>query len=272
MTSSLDAGRMRQALQESTAGKLDRLDVFASIDSTNTYLLGQPGPGAGHFHVAMADQQTAGRGRHDRHWLSPPGAGLSLSLAYTFAALPGQLPALTLAIGVAVVAALRELDIPKIALKWPNDIVAVDGKLGGILTEVQSGEGAGATVVTGIGINVHLREPLDLGVDSAWAQQPTDLHSIQADLPPRETLAAAIIDHVFATFARFEKEGFATFAAEWRQHDWLLGREILVDTAEDQIAGVAAGVDDDGALLVDTSHGCERVISGTILLPELMDS
>ena len=171
--SSLDAGRVRQALQEFTAANLDRFDVFPTIDSTNTFLLGQPGPDAGRFQVAIADQQTAGRGRHDRRWLSPPGAGLSLSVAYTFTAMPGQLPALTLAIGVGVINALQELGVPNLALKWPNDIVAVDGKLGGILTEVQQSEDEGATVVTGIGINVHMREPLDLGADSAWAQQPT---------------------------------------------------------------------------------------------------
>lgn len=269
--SSLDAERVREALREAAAAKLDRLEVFPSIDSTNTYLLEQPGPEAGRFCVAMAEQQTAGRGRHDRRWLSPPGAGLSLSVAYTFAALPGQLPALTLAIGVGVITALQELGIAKVALKWPNDLVAIDGKLGGILTEVQQGDGAGVTVVTGIGINVRMREPLDLGADSAWAQRPTDLYSVQKKLPSQEALAAAIIDCVYAAFTRFEEQGFAAFAAEWRQHDWLLGREIVVDTADGQIAGVAAGVDDDGALLVDSSDGSLRVISGTIVLPELMD-
>ncbi len=269
--SNLDAERVRQALSESTAAKLALFEVFPSIDSTNTYLLGQPGPAAGTFHVALADQQTAGRGRHDRRWLSPPGAGLNLSVAHTFGTLPGQLPALTLAIGVAVIEAMQGLGIDKLALKWPNDIVATDGKLGGILTEVQQGAEAAATVVTGIGINVRLREPLDFGADSAWAQRPTDLSSVQEDLPPPETLAAAVIDRVCETLLRFEKEGFAAFADTWRQHDWLLGREILVDATDDQIAGVAAGVDDDGALLVDTSDGTERVISGTIVLPELMD-
>ena len=101
--------------------------------------MSQPPPGGRPFRVAIADQQTAGRGRHYRRWVSPPGAGLYMSFAYSFEDPPENLPSLTLAIGVGVIAALQEFNIEGVSLKWPNDIVALDGKLGGILTEFQSG-------------------------------------------------------------------------------------------------------------------------------------
>lgn len=264
MMSKLEASAIQQALTSLAAAKLDQLEVFDDIPSTNSYLLSKPAPSPGRFRVAVADHQTAGRGRHDRKWITVPGSGLCLSFAYTFDRMPDQLPALTLAIGVGVVAALQQLNIGNISLKWPNDIVALDGKLGGILTEVRSGGGDGVTVVTGIGLNVHIPEDMDVGAESEWAHRATDLHSISPELPARELLAGTMVEHLFATFEKFDALGFAGFAAAWRQQDWLRGREIDVDMPNEQASGIAAGVDVDGALIVDTQSGPVRVVSGSI--------
>jgi BirA family biotin operon repressor/biotin-[acetyl-CoA-carboxylase] ligase len=266
MMSKLDASVIQQLLTRRAISKLDELEVFRSIASTNTHLLSEPAPSPGRFRVAVADHQTSGRGRHDRKWLSAPGSGLCLSFAYTFAEMPEQLPALTLALGVGVVGALRQLNIDNVSLKWPNDIVALDGKLGGILTEVQSSAGDGVTVVTGIGLNVHVRESMEFGAESGWAHRAIDLHSIHPEPPARELLAGTIIEHLYATFSRFEACGFTEFTDDWRQNDWLRGREITVDAPNKQVNGVAAGVDVDGALIVDTESGPVRIISGSIVL------
>ncbi len=119
--SSLDATLIRRLLSERTSAQLDDLECFASIASTNTYLLEQAPPKAEQFRVAIADHQTAGRGRHHRRWVSPAGTGLCMSLAYTFDEQPEQLSSLTLAIGIGVVDALRQLQIEGVSLKWPND-------------------------------------------------------------------------------------------------------------------------------------------------------
>ena len=111
MMSQLDPTEVTGSLTAQTAARLTELEAFASIDSTNTYLLTQPGPGAGRFRVAVADRQTAGRGRHERRWMSPPESGLYLSLAYSFAAPPRQLSALTLALGVGIVRSLAVLGV-----------------------------------------------------------------------------------------------------------------------------------------------------------------
>jgi len=164
--SRLDVTEVQRPLTELANSRLDKLEAFSSIASTNTYLLAQPAPAVGRYRVAIADHQTSGRGRHNRRWLSAPGSGLCLSLSYTFAKTPEQLPGLTLAIGVGVVGALQHLEVDGVSLKWPNDIVALDGKLGGILTEVQSGFSDGATVVTGIGLNVCIRDRAALAAGS----------------------------------------------------------------------------------------------------------
>lgn len=264
--SRLDADRIRQPLSDLSAAALERLDVFASIGSTNSHLMAQPAPPAGRFRVAVADHQTSGRGRHDRRWVSAPGAGLCLSIAYTFERSAAEIEGLTLAVGVGTIGALRRLDIDGISLKWPNDIVALDGKLGGILTEVQAGGAGNATVVTGIGLNVSMRAPIELGAESRWAQRPVDLESVTDEPPARELLAGSLADALYHAFRRFDEVGLAGFVDEWRRHDWLLGREITVDMPGRRATGVAAGVDDRGVLLLDTAHGQVPVISGSITL------
>lgn len=266
--SKLDVSDIERRLTESTIANLDELEVFSSIASTNTYLMTQTAPAAGRFRVVIADHQTAGRGRHDRLWISTPGAGLCLSFCYTFASLPAQLPALTLAIGVGAVGALQRLAIEGVSLKWPNDLVALDGKLGGILTEAQSGSGGGTTVVAGIGINVRNGGQLDLGEESDWAQRPIDLDALLAEPPARELLGSTIVNELFSTFSTFEQQGFAPFTADWRRHDWLFGKTITVDMPDKQLTGTAAGVDADGALLLDGMAGRTRVISGSIMLAD----
>ena len=264
--SRLDVTRVRSALTPDATAALEKLEAFSSIASTNTYLLTQSPPPVDRYRVAVADHQTSGRGRHDRRWLSAPGAGLYLSFAYTFDAQVEQLSSLTLAIGVGAVNALRSLGVAGVSLKWPNDIVALDGKLGGILTEVRAGRENGATVVTGIGINTDLPGHVDFGAESDWAHHTVDQKSIVDEQPEREILAAALVDSLSSTCRQFGEEGLAGFQDDWRRYDWLLGRDITVDMPDKQVTGQAAGIDTDGALLLETPTGEVRIISGSIVM------
>jgi BirA family biotin operon repressor/biotin-[acetyl-CoA-carboxylase] ligase len=264
--SKLDVAGVQQPLSEVANAGLERLEVFSDITSTNTYLMSQTPPSTGRFRVAIADHQTSGRGRHYRRWISAPGAGVYLSFAYTFASQASPLGGLTLAIGVGVIGALRELEVEGVSLKWPNDIVANDSKLGGILTEVQAGKTNGVTVVTGIGLNVDIADQMDFGAESDWAHMPVDLKSIKADPPGRERIAATLINNLYVTFRRFQDAGLAGFMDEWQQLDWLLGREITVELPDKQTTGIAAGIGEDGTLLVDSANGRVRVLSGSIIM------
>jgi BirA family biotin operon repressor/biotin-[acetyl-CoA-carboxylase] ligase len=264
--SKLDVTDIQRPLAALANSRLEKIETFSSIASTNTYLLTQAAPAASQYRVAIADHQTSGRGRHDRRWISAPGAGLYLSFSYTFAKPPEQLPCLTLAIGVAVIHALQDLQVNGVGLKWPNDIVALNGKLGGILTEVHAGSADAVTVVTGIGLTVRLGENISFGSGSDWAHRAVDLTGITGEPPARELLAGTIVNKLYMAFSEFGNSGFAGFANEWQEYDWLRGKEITVDMSARQMTGIAAGVDDDGALLVDSKGGRERVISGSVVL------
>jgi BirA family biotin operon repressor/biotin-[acetyl-CoA-carboxylase] ligase len=269
----LDADVIRRTLDEAAVRRLGMLEVFGEIESTNSYLMHQPSPAPGQIRVAVTDNQTAGRGRHGRTWLSPPGSGLCLSMAYSFAVSPDNLPALTLAIGLGVIDSLKGLGVGGVQLKWPNDLIAMDGKLGGILTEAQTQTGSAVTVVTGIGLNIDLSEQPEFVVETEWARRIVDLKSQVVDLPGRNVIASNLISGLSNILVDYEAAGFAQFGGRWQQHDWLLGRAIMIDSPTNRISGIGAGIADDGALLVDTrSSGRQRITTGTVMAVDTQET
>lgn len=265
--SKLDAEVIRGSLGEQAVRRLERFDAFAAIESTNSYLVREEPPAAGRIRVALTDNQTAGRGRHGRSWQAPPGSGLCLSVGYTFASQPHNLPALTLAIGLGLIEALEAHGIDGISLKWPNDLVARDSKLGGILTESQAIGGGAIHVVSGVGLNVTLPDDFDLGAERA--QAVVDLATLVRDLPPAEAIAASLVDGLCRVFVEYEAQGFRAFAERWPGRDWLHGRRLTIDTPRQPVSGCGAGLDDDGALLVADDDGAvHRVTSGTVILQD----
>ena len=262
----LDAARLRQGLAASTTARVEQLDVFETIGSTSTYLMEQAAPQAGKLHVAVAGQQTAGRGRHNRSWSSPPGAGLYESLAYGVASSREDFSTLTLALGVGTLEALARCGFEDVQLKWPNDVVARDGKLVGILAETKMRDGR-LIVVAGIGINVNMDEETRAASASGWGQRGVCL----ADLgePPTLTeLSIALTDAIADTFVRFEAEGFAAFTERWCAADWLSGRTVTVESPAASYTGVAGGVDDAGGLILKTADGEQTVTSGSVSLED----
>lgn len=262
----LDADAIRESLGAAAAARLSDFNVFPEIESTNTYLMQKDGPPPGRLHVAATNNQTMGRGRHGRTWQSPPGSGLCLSLAYTFGAQPANLPALTLAIGIGVIDALESTGANGVQLKWPNDLMADDGKLGGILTESLSQPSGGITVVTGVGLNVNLGDTTGLELGAGSALRVADLAGFAITQPTHEDLAVLLIDSLCEVFIDFEANGFDHYAQRWIERDWLLGRELMIDTQQ-HVVGTGAGIAEDGALLVDTGKGVvRRVTSGSVVL------
>lgn len=264
---SLDAGTVRGLLGEGVINRLAAFEAFDEIESTNSYLMHQAGPRPGRVRIALTDNQTRGRGRHGRTWLSPPGSGLCISVAHSYAVQPANLPALTLAIGVAVIESLEKVGVSGVQLKWPNDLVADNGKLGGILTETQAQRPGAITVVTGVGLNVELGGEPDLGIEADRALRVVDLASYAPSIPSREQLAAHLIDNMCAVLVDYETGGFEPYADRWAECDWLLGRALTVEAAQREVTGVGAGIADDGALLVDSGLGAlHRITSGSVVV------
>jgi len=262
----LNAEQIRQPISDAPCSRLDYLEVFSEIESTNSYLLEKPAPLPGRFRVAIAEHQTAGRGRMDRQWYSPPLSGLCMSMSYTFEDVPKFLPAATLAIGVGVAELLEQLGIRGVGLKWPNDLIVRNGKLGGILTEVRPGDGPEMTVVVGIGINVDLGQSADTGGIKTRIGYASDLASCTDQLLSRSALSAALVETLFNTLVEFETDGFERFFNAWERYDWLRGQRISVELPNRRPHGVCQGIDSDGALMLRTESGTERIMSGSIHL------
>ncbi len=261
----LDASRIRRSLMRHSAPYLDRIEVLPRIDSTNTYLKDQPAPPPGQFRIAIAEHQTAGRGRHDRQWISSPGGSLCLSLAYQFEHIPPELPALTLALGAGIAGALAEMGVADVALKWPNDVLVGDSKLGGILTETLFRGQDDATVIVGVGLNIDLGVSAEAVEPSAWAASATSLQQVMENPPSRENLSEIVIESLMSTFRTFEKQGFQAFAERFADYDWLRGKVIGIETPEGLVSGTAAGISDDGALVVETKSGAREIHTGSII-------
>lgn len=261
----LDARRLRAALPEVAAARLRTLAVADELESTNETLLAAPPLPAGRMDACLAEFQTRGRGRRGRSWIAPFGSGLCLSLSWSFRDAPPQLSALSLAVGVGVLRALGTLGVEGVGLKWPNDLLHGMRKLGGILIELRAEAAGPAFVVIGLGLNVSL-PPAARAQAAAGGLPVASLDDFCAALPPRTDLAAAVIGQLEHVLAEFEVRGFAPFADEWRGADALAAQPACVMQGESRVDGLARGIDEDGALLLEVAGRTRRFVSGEVSL------
>lgn len=239
-----------------------RVEVLDSCESTSTLLLDRAHQGIPSGSVVVCERQSAGRGRRGRSWLSAPGDSLTFSLLWRFpAGMP--LPAgLSLAVGVAAARAIEGMGAAGVRLKWPNDILADGAKLGGILVETVSHGGRHIAVI-GIGINVRL--PGEIA--DAVGTEAGALASVMPYAPSRNLLLANLLKALAAMLDEFGRTGFAGFVEEWLARNAHAGQlvSILAEGAA-PLEGRCAGVDADGALLLDSATGVHRIVSGEVSL------
>lgn len=253
----LDAGRLAAALSPAAQGELAGLEVLFDTDSTNAVALREPVPARG-CGVWLAERQSAGRGRRGRAWTSPLAAHVYLSVSRRFDGGIAALQGLSLAVGVAAAEALQALGYRGIGLKWPNDLLAEGGKLGGILVEV-GGDAAGPLrVVVGLGLNVAMPADAARDIDQPWC----DLARLSATPPDREAVCVALLDALLPMLARFERDGLAPSLEAWARHDLLAGRAVRITEGERVYEGIAAGIDADGALRLRGPDGERRCHAG----------
>lgn len=259
----LQADEVLAALPDDVAAKLRHGDCVWETQSTNADLLARPAPPAGEFDFLSAERQHAGRGRRGRRWRAPPGGGLCLSWSWTLDALPPQAGTLSLAIGVAALRALHEAGTTGVLIKWPNDLVTLQGKVGGILVEMRTESAGPVVLVVGIGLNLHLPASLHQVIEAEGNQAASLCMDGEAPLS-RSVLAASILTHGVRALETFARSGFSEFQREFDAADSLRGRSVLAQGAQEDVAGVAAGVDAEGALLIDTDQGRRRLFSGDV--------
>jgi BirA family biotin operon repressor/biotin-[acetyl-CoA-carboxylase] ligase len=232
------------------------------VDSTSSELLRQAAAGAPDLASCLAEVQRAGRGRRGRDWRMPLGGGLALSMLKRFDRGMAALAGLSLVAGIATCEALADAGVADVGLKWPNDLVAADAKLGGILVELGGDALGPCHAVIGIGLNLRLGDAAVAAID----QPCTDLARLCAALPGRNVLAAQVLARLVPALERFGRDGFAPFAASFAALDVLQGRRVGVTRAGDVggAEGVACGVDARGALRVRFDDGERSIDSGEL--------
>src|SRR4030088_2426858 len=218
----LDAEKTRERLAPEVRDHVRSVEATWSTASTNGVLLGRANPPSATSEVFLAEYQTAGRGRRGRAWLASPGGAICLSLSWTFRAVPRDLGALSLVIGVCTLRAMRELGVAGAGLKWPNDLLLGERKLGGVLIEVRAESAGPACVVIGIGVNIALGAAL-LQRIAETGIAATDLKSAGLAEPSRNSVAAALVSACLRGLLAFEREGLKPFIEEWRAADAVRG-------------------------------------------------
>ena len=263
----LDGAAIRRAAVQLGSPLPCEVEVHFATDSTNEYLYAEPAPPAGSPRIVFAEIQSAGRGRRGRSWLAPFGSGLTFSIAWSYAEVPVELSALSLALGVQVADAIRAVGAGETMLKWPNDIVWRHRKLGGLLIQLRQEAGGAASVVVGLGLNVALPAEARSKIVASGATPVADLREAMGGrLPDRNALAGRVLAAMCDGLERFGREGFAPFAAHWQELDSLSGAEVRVTQSTGSIEGRALGADRDGALRVETGGRVERYLAGDVSL------
>lgn len=251
-------------------------DLMAQLKTLPRDRISDGRPGHTPF-VKVAYLQTAGRGRRGRPWIAQPGNALLFSTACVLPRPLEGLAGLSLAIGTGVVEALNGLPLAasaRLALKWPNDILLDDGKLAGILIETAWHTQQASAVAIGIGINLHGASELAAQLDEANRRnatplpgnQPASLSRAWPDANLTETLAA-VLNALDATLARFAAEGFRPFRQAWLAAHAYAGREVvLLEHGVEVARGLAAGIDENGQLQIDTPNGIRTAVTGDVSL------
>ncbi|MEI7995275.1 MAG: bifunctional biotin--[acetyl-CoA-carboxylase] ligase/biotin operon repressor BirA [Methylococcaceae bacterium] len=232
---------------------ISKLEIHDTLNSTNSYLVEHSHNNAPSGFVCFAEHQTAGKGRRGRQWVSPYGSNIYLSILWRFqqGGVAGT-AGLSLAIGLAVIRALKQHNINDVGLKWPNDIYSQGKKLGGILIEV-SGEADGpCAAVIGLGLNLFLPETQAQSITQAW----TDLTKISGENQfSRNQLAGTLLDNILSVTNGFETVGIKAYLDEWRRYDCLKGKMATLFIGQQEIEGLVEGIDDNGLILIKKLDG-----------------
>lgn len=238
------------------------LRFFESTTSTSEIAWRAGEEGAPHGLVVVADQQTKGRGRLGRTWISPPESNLYLSVLLRPEIAVSHAPELTLVAAIAVCEALRETGCERARIKWPNDVEIGAKKAAGILTELNADDRGVNFVVVGIGVDVNMDADQ---LPEEIRETATSLRMALGRPFPRARLLARILERFESWLDRYEDEGFAVVRARWTSLSSTVGARVRVTTAGRTFEGRAEGLDEAGHLIVHAESGAvEKVLAGDV--------
>jgi BirA family biotin operon repressor/biotin-[acetyl-CoA-carboxylase] ligase len=230
---------------------------YETVDSTNTVALDlaeKTIEGA----VIIADSQQKGRGRLGRKWESPPGVNIYMSIVLIPKIESKDATLITIMASVACATALRSITGLHVAIKWPNDLMVSDKKIGGILTELKTDRGRIISAIVGIGINVNA------GIDT----YPADVQEIATSLKnetgisySREIVISEILNEMDYWYKILNRMGKGIILLEWQKLTSTLGREVKVIVGKETFTGLAESIDSEGMLILRLPSGILKKIS-----------
>ncbi|NLC71932.1 MAG: biotin--[acetyl-CoA-carboxylase] ligase [Desulfuromonadaceae bacterium] len=234
-----------------------------STDSTNLQARRLAEQGAPEGTVVIADEQSGGRGRMGRNWVSPPGVNLYLSVVLRPRLAPQQAPQITLLSSLAVAEAVECCCGLIAGVKWPNDVLLGGKKVAGLLGEIAATMSGVDFIILGIGLNVNMR------IDQLPERPLYPASSVaieKGETVPRVPLAKRLLRLLDLHYGIFLEEGFDPIRRRWQERCAMLGRRVEIDGGGGLLSGEAFGIDGEGALLLRLQGGrVERVLSGDIL-------
>lgn len=263
-TELLDLHSISGCLSEELKERLRDIEIFPCIGSTNDVMQDRARNISIDGSVVIAEVQTAGRGRRGRQWETPFGKNIAMSLGVALDIPAARVAPLSLVVGIAAADSLLALGVPGVGLKWPNDILIHERKVGGILTELATATSP-VEVVIGIGINVGGAAGIRDKIEYPIADVSDYLHGAV-----RNQLAGDLINRVMLNCRKFEQSGFAPFQERWARLDSLNGRPVAITGPKERLEGRGAGLDSEGRLLVRESNGkMHAIVAGDVSLREL---
>jgi len=242
------------------------LELHQQLESTNSYLLEKPS--SEKVRVCLAENQTHGRGRYGKTWISEEGSSIYMSLSHRISRDISKLSGLSLVIGIALAETLQTCCRESIGLKWPNDLLVNNKKLSGILIEIKDEADGGSKVVTGIGINVAMSDSL---LDSI-PQPATSLQQCNVVRKlSRNAIVADLLENLLNSIEKFQASGFKLFHKRWNELDIWLNQEVEIKIGTKKTPGIHRGVDLTGSLLLEQQGKLNSWNSGEVSLRRLAD-
>ncbi len=246
----------KKSIQKQLATKKMAFAILETVASTNDYLKNKikslPMRQQKQPWVCLAEQQTRGRGRFQRHWHSPFAQNIYFSMAYSFEKDISELAGLGMIVALSLLKTIESFALlPAPCIKWPNDIIVNHKKLAGVLIDVEAETHVACHVIIGIGMNVNMLQAKEQVVGQAWES----LRHLTNKYIDRNELVANITQHLLGYLAQFEKKGFTSFLNSWKRADYLYDHTITIKSGTQKITGVAKGINHQGHLLLELNDG-----------------